>query len=104
MFSKSYFSSFLVPFMHSRTCFLSFNLESLIRSKQETSTIIYQLTLITENHNAAVSQRESICMDETRGSNFNEKKIISTTKLNAHSENLIRVISTCSKSELLNCN
>lgn len=30
------------------------------------------------------------------------KKIISiTTKLNAHSENLIRVISTCSKSELL---
>lgn len=34
-----------------------------------------------------------------------KKKIISiTTKLNAHSENLIRVISTCNKSELLNCN
>lgn len=60
--------------MHSGKCFLSFNLEPLIRFKQETPTIIYQLTLITANHNAAVFQRESISMDQMRGSNFNEKK------------------------------
>lgn len=71
MFSITYFSPFLVSLMHLGTCFLSFNLESPIRLKQETPTIIYQLTLITENHNVAVFQRESISMDATRGSNFN---------------------------------
>lgn len=51
-------------------------------------------------------QRESISMDQMRGSNFNEKKnfLSITTKLNAYSENLIRVISTYNRSELLNCN
>lgn len=50
-------------------------------------------------------QRESISTDEMRGSNFSEKKFISiTTKLNAYSENLSRVISTYNRSELLNCN
>jgi len=59
--------------MHPEKCFMSFNLESVMRFKQETLTIIYQLTFIIANHNAAVFQRESISMDEMRGSNFNKK-------------------------------